>query len=308
MDPKGRPRVGLLMSTQPTPQEIDLGDGRSLACVEAGSGRPIVLLHGAMTSHEDWAEAFGALSRLGRVIAIDRPGHGASRRPRFEASSHAQARQIHAGLERLGVKRPLMVGHSFGGIVAMAYGADFPEETAGLVLAAPLAFPEVRPAEHLLFASRSAPFIGPMAAEMARLTDPALVKVMQRLMFAPHPVPPQWRERYPIARILSREQTVQEGEDAASIFPGMPEGRVEPARILCPVHILAGDKDMIALPSRHAKRLARMLPDAKLTMVEGVGHMVHVLRPDTVVGAVRDMLAAEARQGRKGRGVQRAAA
>jgi pimeloyl-ACP methyl ester carboxylesterase len=274
-----------------TIRNIDLGDNRSLAYVEAGVGQPIILLHGALTHHEDWLdEPFNTLSALGRVIAIDRPGHGQSRRPRFRASAHEQARQLHDGLNRLGVDRPLLVGHSMGGLVAMAYAADFATEVAGLVLVAPIAFPELRPLEHTFFAPRSIPVVGPIAAEMARVADAAVLSVVHRAMFAPQPVPSDWRERYPYKAILTAEAMVQEGEDAASILPGAPEGGVDPSAIRCPVRILAGDADRVALPSRHARRLAAALPKAELAMIEGEGHMLHVCRPERVIEAVRDLL------------------
>ena len=102
--------------------EVELDRERSLHFAERGEGAPIVLIHGAMLDHDDWTMAADAAALPGRLIAVDRPGHGMSRRPRFEGSLERQARQLHDGLKALGVQRPILVGHSLGGGVALAYG------------------------------------------------------------------------------------------------------------------------------------------------------------------------------------------
>lgn len=135
--------------------EIELDDRHSLFIASAGSGAEIVLLHGALATHEDWlAGPFPALVQCGRVLAVDLPGHGRSARGRFEAEPRLQAAQIHAALSRLGTRRRIIVGHSFGGLVALAYAEQFPDAVSRLVLLSPIAFPEVR-LEHSQFGPRA---------------------------------------------------------------------------------------------------------------------------------------------------------
>lgn len=96
---------------------LDLGSGRSLHAVQKGAGADVLLVHGAMTTHHDWlAGPARALAGEARVTAIDRPGHGLSRRPRFVGTPRDQAGQIAAGLDRLGVGPAVVVGHSFGAL------------------------------------------------------------------------------------------------------------------------------------------------------------------------------------------------
>ena len=74
---------------------VELGPDRSLHAITAGTGPEIVLVHGALATHRDWLDgAFAALAELGRVTAIDRPGHGLSRRPRFEGGPRATRRKF----------------------------------------------------------------------------------------------------------------------------------------------------------------------------------------------------------------------
>lgn len=266
---------------------LRLGEERSLAYAQGGIGPDLVLIHGALATHHDWlAGPAGALSARHRVTAIDRPGHGGSRRPRFAGTPRDQARQIAAGLDALGIGRTLIAGHSFGALVALALAERFPERVDGLVLVAPIAFPEPRLVEHLFFAPRSIPIAGPFLSWVAELTrfDRALLELVQRAMFFPAAVPTHWRETFPYAEVL--RAMVFEGEDAAAMLPLSPAGTVELGRIRAPLHILTGTGDRIVEHERQGKALARLLPGAVLTELEGAGHMLHHSHAEAVVEAV----------------------
>lgn len=278
------------------PEHRDLilsGDGRSLHVVQAGEGRPIVLIHGALTTHTDWlGPLLDGFASRGRAIAVDRPGHGESRRPRFQASPLQQADQIREGLAQLGVSRPILVGQSYGGIVALAWAAAYPEEVEGLLLAAPIAFQEFRPLEHPFFGPRAAPFLGPYLSEAARRTiDPVLLKLAQTIMFAPHPPPADWLARYPYAQILTGAQMLEEGEDANGVFPGSPASMLNYRAITAPTRILAGLLDQVVYPIRHAVRLDAVLQRSKLTLRPDVGHMLHHTASDTLFQLLDELLA-----------------
>lgn len=282
-----------------TPEHHNLtlaGEGRTLHLVEAGAGRPLVLIHGALTTHTDWlGPLFDGFAKRGRAIAVDRPGHGASRRPRYQASPLQQADQIREALQQLGVERPILVGHSFGGIVALAWAAAYPDEVAGLVLAAPIAFQEFRALEHPFFGPRALPFIGPFISEAARRSvDPMLLKVVQKIMFAPHDPPGDWLARYPYETVLTAAQMLEEGEDANSVFPGSPTSLIDYGAIRAPLRILAGEMDHVVYPIRHAKRLATLLPQAQLTVRLDVGHMLHHTASDSLFQIVDDLMRSSA--------------
>src|SRR5438477_5198872 len=104
----------------------------------------VVLVHGASGNLEDMRLALGErLASAHRVILIDRPGHGWSSRPESDdyASPARQAELVAAALEKLGVRRALLIGHSWGGACAIAYALEFPERTAGLVLLSAVTHP-----------------------------------------------------------------------------------------------------------------------------------------------------------------------
>jgi pimeloyl-ACP methyl ester carboxylesterase len=277
----------------PEAKTVALDEDRSLHALTAGAGADVVLIHGALNTSADWlAGPFQALAAEGvRVTAIDRPGCGQSRRRRFEAGPRAQAEQIHAGLLRLKVERPVLVAHSFGGMVALAFAEMFPEAVTHLVLVAPLAFPESRPLEHGFLLPRSAPVLGPLLSGIADATiDLPMLKLFQKLMFSPQEVPELWERHYPYAEMLTAEAMVAQGEDAATILPFAPAGLIDVRRIETPTHILHGIADKVVRSEIHGRPLARLMPNARLTEIEGVGHMPHQVRTDLLVEAVRQAL------------------
>jgi pimeloyl-ACP methyl ester carboxylesterase len=135
------PRAGSPLATVTT---LALQDGRHL-CVRrwAGTGPPLVLLHGLLDSSEGWHH-LDALTR--ERIAFDLPGFGYSDAPQ-RGSLEGYARDIAAGLEMLGVERFNLVGHSLGGGVAVALAELMPERVGSLVLLAPVGFGRIGLAE-----------------------------------------------------------------------------------------------------------------------------------------------------------------
>jgi pimeloyl-ACP methyl ester carboxylesterase len=266
---------------------LRLGEARSLGWSQGGEGPDLVLLHGALATGHDWlAGPAGALSATHRVTVVDRPGHGLSRRPRFAGTPRDQARQIADGLDALGVERPIVVGHSFGALVALALAEQRPDAVAGLILLAPIGFPEPRPIEHLFLAPRSLPLAGPLFSWVAeRLPlDRAFLDYVQRDMFSPAPVPAAWKDTFPYDEV--RGSMVFEGEDAAAILPLSPAATIDFSRVTLPVRILAGNQDRVVDHQRQGKALARLLPNAQLTEVEGAGHMLHHSHPEVLAEAV----------------------
>jgi pimeloyl-ACP methyl ester carboxylesterase len=123
-------------------------DGVRLHYVDRGSGKPVVLLHGNGVTFQDF-EASGVLglaSEQYRVIAFDRPGFGYSDRPRTTIwTPAAQARLIAAALKELGVGPAVIVGHSWGTLVALAMALHDPIAVSGLLLLSGYYYGTARP-------------------------------------------------------------------------------------------------------------------------------------------------------------------
>jgi pimeloyl-ACP methyl ester carboxylesterase len=117
-----------------TAHDATIDGGISLHYLQAGSGTPIILLHGfAETSHM-WLPAMTALAAHHTVIAVDLLGAGGSSRPAEGYDKKSIARDIHALVQKLGLGKVQIVGHDIGLMVAYAYAAQYPTEVATLTL------------------------------------------------------------------------------------------------------------------------------------------------------------------------------
>lgn len=274
------------------PELIDLGEGVRVAVTDGGPRHapPVVLIHGALASREDMLLTLGErLARRFRVLAVDRPGHGLSERPRMAGSPRDQALAIAEAVQRLGVEKPVVVGHSFGGAVALNWALERPDALTGAVALSPLVYPEFR-MEHLLFGPRAVPVAGPWLSQVASLTtDPALMNAINAHMFAPQAIPPAWTERLPHARIRSPEQLTANGEDASFIGPAMTSAVLRYAACPTPISFIVGGADQVVDRRRHGALAVEHFPNARLTLLPGVGHMLHHFAPDAVEAAINDV-------------------
>lgn len=100
----------------------------------AGPGRPVVLLHGVASNARIWIMAGPLLAERFHVYALDQRGHGESEAPDGGYDFASVAADLDGFIEELGLERPAIVGHSWGGNVALEYAATHPNRTAGLVL------------------------------------------------------------------------------------------------------------------------------------------------------------------------------
>lgn len=268
-------------------------DGLPVHVIVRGRGRSVVLVHGNGTMAEDFAIC-GLIDRLAaryRVIAIDRPGFGYTGRPRHRLwTAQAQAVLLHRVLEQLGVERPLLVGHSWGTIVALALAADGRRPLRGLVLLSGSYFPG-----HRTDAALIAPLAVPGLGDAMRALVPAKVSASLtgqsfRQVFWPQPVPARFTARFPIEIAAAATQLRAVSEDAASMNAAVTGLQRRYAGLTLPVSILAGDADAIVKVSEHSVRLHTTIPGSTLRLLPGLGHMIHYGARLKVERAIDDLM------------------
>lgn len=270
---------------------VETSAGRRLSYVEAGSGPDVLLLHGTLTTLDDMRlSVLDVLSRDFHVVAIDRPSRGESDRVRAsDASLWSQAETIRDAARVLGLARPVVCGHSYGGAVALAYGMAFPAETAGIVALAPICFPEPR-LEHLLFGPRGMlPFGEDLSQGLGASTDAVLLPVLWRAMFLPQAMPPRFAEHFPFALAGRPEQSVAEGDGANALWSDLARSALQYGACRTPVRFLAGAADIVVNPYLHSCMAAAVMPAARIDLLPGIGHMLHHFRRDAVAAAIREV-------------------
>ena len=207
----------------PTGRFVEI-DGVRLHYLERGVGPAVVLLHGNVVSAEDyvWSGVLDRVAERHRVVAIDRPGFGYSTRPHGSVwSPAAQARLLRGTFAQLGLERPVVVGHSWGTLVALALALDHPEAVGGLVLLSGYYKPTVR-LDVPLVAPPAIPVLGDvMRYTVSPLLGRALLPLNLKGMFAPLPLPARFRREFPYGFPVRPGQVRAEAQDAVTMVPAV---------------------------------------------------------------------------------------
>lgn len=268
-------------------------DGVRLHYVERGSGTPVVLLHGNGVTFQDY-EASGVLGLAAeqhQVIAFDRPGFGYSERPRTTVwTPVAQARLLAKALKELGIGPAVIVGHSWGTMVALAMALEAPEAVSGLVLLSGYYYGTARP-DVWPFSVPAIPLLGDLMANTVsplagRLIGPAAIKAS----FSPAPIPDKFAA-FPLALTLRPSQVRATSADTAMMVPSAIELSSRYDQLTVPIIVMAGTGDLITHMDKHAERFARDVAGAELRTVPEQGHLLHYAVPEQVVAAIGDCAA-----------------
>ena len=250
----------------------------------------LVLLHGQPGSPADWQQVAGLLPAQLHAVAADRPGYGSSQLP--AGGFAANARAVLDDLDSRGITRAVLVGHSYGGGVALSAASLAPGRVEAVVLLASVGPGCVTGWDRLLAA--------PGAGQLCALVAWRLTPWMARARLAGiarrrgRPLRPDehanwqvWghagRGHHPLWRTFLTEQR--------ALLRELGELERAIASVRAPVLVLADPKDTV-VPFETARRLARALPDARLQLVEGAGHHLPRRAPEAVADAIVAFLAA----------------
>ena len=239
---------------------------------------PLVMFHGNGTLLQDLiiSGLVDAAADKFRVICFDRPGFGHSSRPRATLwSPERQAELFFVALTRLGVERTVVLGHSWGTLVALAMAARNGERVKGLVLISGYYFPTWR------FDVWFAILLYTISPVSSWLALPAFAKKT----FAPKPVPEIVKIEYPRLVLIRPSQLRAVAEDSAFMMPSAATLTMSYRRLKCPTAIIAGCDDEI-VRSDQALKLQKILPHATVRLVPEAGHMVHYFVADEILKTV----------------------
>lgn len=278
-------------------------EGKRVHALVSGSGPDLVLIHGASGNLRDMA--FDLIDRLDeryRVIAFDRPGLGYSDPIDGAAddvfttradSVAAQARLLQAAAAELGAERPIVLGHSFGGAVAMAWALERPEAIAAVVDVSGATMPWESGLGTLYEINGTALGGAVVPPLITAFAPEAMVEETVEAVFAPNPVPEGYADFVGAGLAIRRDSLRVNARQVAGLLPQVARMRERYASIDLPVEIVHGVADTIVPLEVHSARLAELIPGANLRVLENVGHMPHHTTPLEVVAAI-DRAAARA--------------
>ncbi|HTP25802.1 MAG TPA: alpha/beta hydrolase [Anaeromyxobacteraceae bacterium] len=283
--------TGIVYRPDPAPlrlrRETAVIDGTPLSYHRRGAGRDVVLLHGGMGSAEDFEPVLDQLTADYRLTVVDRPGFGLSQAPGDAATYPGNARLIAGLIRALSLVRPVIVGHSHGGGVAIAIAEDQPDVVGGLVLLAP----ESYPAAHAKSLDRliALPLLGEgLAAWVGPRLGPRTVAGILKEMIGPD------RARLPADFVAYRQQLwvnprslAVHARQQTSNAPGLARVAARLGAVRSPSIVIGCAQDPTEESSVDSRRLVRELPASELRWLEGCGHYIQYARPEVVVAAIR---------------------
>ena len=208
---------------------------------------------------------------------------------------------MRAALRRLGVERPIVVGHSWGTLVATALALAHPAEVAGLVLLSGYYFSTAR-VDVPFLSGPALPVVGDlMRHTVSPLIGRALWPRIKRRIFAPAPVTPRFETGFPTWMALRPSQLRASASETALMIPAAAAMRHRHGELRMPVVIAAGGDDRFVDTGHQSARLHREVPGSEFRAFPGVGHMIYHTAPRETL-AVIDLAArrvAEHETGRK---------
>jgi pimeloyl-ACP methyl ester carboxylesterase len=269
----------------PDGEFLDVGGAR-LHYLDIGTsdGPAIVMIHGLGGQIRNFTYALSdRLAAHHRLIIIDRPRSGYSTAPSgVEPGLKDQADLIAGAIDQLGLKRPLLVGHSLGGAVSLSLALDHPGLVSALALIAPLTQPQAEvPAAFRGLAAGGASKIGRaavanlLAVPLGTLTAPATTKAV----FAPEPVPDDFGVRGGGLLALRPGNVYAAMFEMQAAAAEMTAIAARYGELTLPVSILFAREDNILDPTRNGAQTVAEIDGARLEMVDG-GHMLPVTQPE----------------------------
>jgi pimeloyl-ACP methyl ester carboxylesterase len=256
---------------------------------DARDAPPIVVLHGAGANLQDMHLALGKTLARHRVVFVDRPGLGFSARKTGQGSSPSdQAVVLHEVFRALHIDRAIIVGHSWGGTLALAFALDFPQQVCGLVLIAPPTHPGLWRLSWL-----NAMLAGPLgwlfACTLAFPFGAALIGPGSRTAFLPQIIPEGYVKRSAAMLVLRPPSLMANWADIGCLETFLARQAERYGTLAVPTILLVGDRDPVVPPAHHGEKLAAAAPRVKLIVMPGYGHMLHHAAADRVVAAVEEI-------------------
>jgi len=277
-------------------RQIDV-TGAALNVVELGprdaAGPPILLLHGASSNLETLRKPLGEmLARHHRVILIDRPGHGWSPRDReMDSMPAVHARMIEEALAKLNTGPVIVVVHSLAGALGARMALDYPERVAGLVMLAPVTHPWFGGVGWYNKVV-TMPVIGRLLAHTITLPlGLMLAEQGARNVFLPQAMPENFVKGTATPLLLRPREFLANARDLVTLKQAVAEQAPRYAAIRTAVTVIAGDVDKTVSTSIHSRPFAATVPNAKLILLPGVGHMIQNAAPDLVASEIEAMTA-----------------
>jgi pimeloyl-ACP methyl ester carboxylesterase len=271
----------------PEGQFLTVGSTR-VHYVSKGSGPDVVLIHGASGNLRDFT--FSMVDKLAetyRVTAFDRPGLGYTDRVNPNGTSITeQANLLADASDQLGIEKPIVMGQSYGGAVALAWAVERPDALSALVLTAAASNPWTTGLSTFYQITSSHVGSATVVPAITAFTPTSVVSEAIDGVFRPQSAPDGYAEHIGAPLTLRRVSMRANAMQRANLLDEIEALHTRYGVITVPTEILHGDADTTVGLSIHSIPLSNQIEGANLTILEGIGHMPHHSAEADVIAAI----------------------
>lgn len=260
-------------------------NGAAVHVLQRGeSGPPVLVLHGASANAREFDyNLTPLLHRTHRVFLVDRPGHGHSERLDGAETLGVQAAQAAGVLDQLAPgEKAVIVGHSFGGGVALRLALDRPDLVSGLVLLAPVSHDWGGGGGAWYNKYAGPPIIGHAFSQLVPIVGPAQVKSGIQNVFHPEPAPEGYYEKSAIGLLFRPSNFRANARDVNALQSELASQQGRYPELAMPIIVYSGAQDTVLNPSLHVGKLKNQAQDLTLIKLAEGGHMPHHSQAENV--------------------------
>ncbi len=247
--------------------------------ISKGEGQPVLLVHGASANAREFTFTLAPEFEAGQfeLLMADRPGHGYSEQTDNSHSLAAQAKAMSAIVAAKTDQPVVVVGHSFGGAVALRFALDYPEATKAVVLSAPVTHDWGGGGMTWYNQIASIPLIGHAFSQFAPLVGPSAARSSLDNLFHPAPVPEGYAENLGVDLLFRPAAFRANAKDVLRLQAEIGAQQTRYATELnLPIIVFSGSQDTVIKPELHVARLKRELPAHVIVVkLDDEGHMPH---------------------------------
>lgn len=264
-------------------------DGEGIHVISRGpdDAPPVMMIHGASANAYEFTYTLAPhLDDRFRILMPDRPGHGYSQRPDGAWRLGRQAELMAGVLRRkAGGRAAIIVGHSFGGAVALRLALDHPDLVSGLVLISPVTHDWRRESTSWYNEWTARPVVGSVLANMAPLVGPAMARDGLGSTFEPAEAPENYYEKSALGLLFRPGAFRANARDMVHLREELARQEHRYATLEVPIIVFSGADDTVLDPRIHAGQLKQQA-DVELVKLPDGGHMPHHAHGEDVAEAI----------------------
>lgn len=273
------------LQAEPKDEDV-LVSGTPIHYIREGTGIPVVMIHGTYSSMNVFRMSiFDGVSKKYEAVAFDLPGYGKSKRPKLKMTYDDRVEMIHEAIQKLGIEKPILAGHSSGGSFILRYALKYPDEVRGLVLISPYTEPFGK--ADLIYRVATTPVIGDLFFYLAVKPVQFFRRdwTMAKPGFFPNEVNREYASRE-VGLALRRKTFRANANDVKTLGPALGEMNKHYGEIKIPAIIITGENDPISVLKTNGADLHKKIPHSKLILLPQTGHNPLFSKQEEILEAI----------------------